>query len=982
MKKNITNIFVFSKKLTYLLRNYKYVNMNFKIKLLSVGASFFIAGTALAQRDTASKEREIEEVVVVGYGTQKKREVTGAISQVKGEALSGLVTPSFEAQLAGRASGVQITTPNGIIGEAPRIRIRGINSVSSGTYPLIVVDGMPIFTGDMGGYASNNALADINPADIESVEILKDGAASAIYGSRAANGVMLITTKKGKQGKTTFNYNTYYGSASVVEKFDLLKTADFITISNEKRSNRNQSDWARGTAYDTDWQDAIFRTATQMDHNFNMSGGLGKGSYYASLGYLQQEGVVVANGMDRLSARFNVDQTIAPWLKMGGSLAANQTTTTGLNTGEASLSGAIYNATKQLPNTPIYDPTNEQFDGYNVIYVGANTLVGNAENLATIANNITNIAYVLNKNKMSSKNTRILGNIYADVKIAPWLTYRAQASVDKSSSIGHLYYNALHGDGVSAKGRVQNSLTEAMRYNWQNILTLNKTFGDHSFTLTGVNEYQKQDVSSFWGAGTDLASDFFSEHLISGSFGTQTTGGSKSDNALISYLARLNYDFGKKYFIQASIREDQLSKFAPAQRKGTFYGASAGWTVSNEAFLADNKTISDLKIRGSWGKVGNTEVGGDYPYLSLYSIGKYGASSGIGFGQMGNPDLTWETSTKTDIGFDLGLFENRLKFTADYFINDINNLIQNVPVSNSLGIPNSFYKANVGRSVNHGWEFSFDYGVVRNADWDVNLSGNVSFVKNEIRELYEGLDLPGTYNITREGLPINTLYGIKFWGVNKANGMPVYYDKDSQLIIHNYSDATYYMFDPNNPTAMTTKAASGPGFFELGNVLPTYFGSLNLTVRYKNFDFNTLARFSGGNKIMNITRRELLSQAFNNNSAEILNRWQSVDKPGDGMTPKLWAGGDSVVNGPSNTNSRFIEKGDFVKLDNITLGYNLSSSLINSVGLQKVRIYAQAQNAVMFTKYKGLDPEMESAGVDYNATPRQKVISVGLNVTF
>ena len=258
--------------------------MNVKIKLLSVGASFFIAGTALAQRDTTSKERQIEEVVVVGYGTQKKREVTGAISQVKGDALSGLVTPSFEAQLAGRASGVQITTPNGIIGEAPRIRIRGINSVSSGTYPLIVVDGMPIFTGDMGGYASNNALADINPADIESVEILKDGAASAIYGSRAANGVMLITTKKGKQGKTSFNYNTYYGSASVVEKFDLLKTADFITISNEKRSNRNQSDWAKGTAYDTDWQDAIFRTATQMDHNFNMSGGLGKGSYYASLG--------------------------------------------------------------------------------------------------------------------------------------------------------------------------------------------------------------------------------------------------------------------------------------------------------------------------------------------------------------------------------------------------------------------------------------------------------------------------------------------------------------------------------------------------------------------------------------------------------------------------------------------------------------------------------------------------------------------------
>lgn len=947
--------------------------------LAVVLSSSFVIVSAQAVQDTA-KISNIEEVVVVGYGTQKKSEVTGSISQIKSSEVANLVTPSFEAQLAGRASGVQITTSSGVLGEAPRIRIRGINSISSSSFPLIVVDGIPIFTGDTGGYASNNALADINPADIESYEVLKDGAAAAIYGSRAANGVIIITTKKGKQGRTSFGYNTTFGVANVVEKFDLLKTPDFLTISNEKRSNRGLGAWAVGDEFNTDWQDAIFRSATQVDHNFNLTGGLGNGSYFASVGYMKQEGVVIANEMERFTARFNADQKVTSWLKVGVNLGATKTSYTGMNVGTGSLSGATFNVIRQLPNTPIYDANGPK--GYNIATVGSNTMVGRWQNNEYIANNLPNIRYVLDNNKLESQVLRIIGGAYADVRLFPFLNFRTQASVDRSQNEGLMYWDGFHGDGRSTNGRIQNNNTTLERYNWQNILTFDKTFADdHHVVITGVNEYQKQDVRSFFGGGTDLADEFFNSNVISSSYGTPLSGGSRTDNALISWVARLNYDYNKKYFIQGSVRNDKLSKFAADQRSGTFYGASAGWTISKENFLIDSSVISDLKLRGSWGKVGNTELGNDYPYLSLYNIGKYGNLNGLGYFQMGNDLLSWETSTKTDVGLELGLFDNRFTLTADYFLNDIDNLILDVPTAPSLGIPGNLYKDNVGRSLNKGWEFAMNVIPLKTEDFEINIGANVTFMQNEVKDLYAGRDIIYDNNIIREGESINSLYGFKYWGVNPANGNAVYHLQNGSLVQSHFATGNYRVFDPNNPNDVSQVGAA-PDRFLLGNVLPKFFGGLNLTLKYKNFDFNTLARFSGGNYVMNVTRREMLSQLFNNNSTEILGRWQSADNPGDGWTPRLYSASDPIVNGPNIANSRFVEKGDFIKLDNLTVGYSFNKDFLNTVGLQNLRLFAQAQNAFIFTKYKGLDPEMESSGVDYNGTPRQRVISVGLNVTF
>ena len=921
----------------------------------------------------------LDEVVVVGYGTQKKREITGSISQIKGESIKGLVTQSFDQQLAGRAAGVQITQNSGLIGATPRIRIRGVNSINSSTYPLIVVDGLPVQTGDLGGYAANNALADINPNDIESFEILKDGAASAIYGSRASNGVILITTKKGKEGKTNFSYNTYTGMAQVANYHDLLGTNDFITINNEKRSNRSQSALAIGNAVNTDWQKAVLRNALQMEHNFNLSGGIGNGTYYASVGYSKQEGIILANDLERYNAKFNIDQKIGKNVKVGTSVTLSRTGTNGLNTGTNSLSGAMFNVIRQLPNTTVFDPAGPQ--GYNVAIQGANTIVGRGQNAAFIANNLPNIRYVLDKNIQNTLTNRILASAFGEVSIKPWLNFRTQVSFDQSNASGLRFWDPFHGDGVSTKGRVENSTDISQTYNWQNVLSFNKDFDKHSVAVSAVNEYQKTDINGYIGGGTDLADEFFSKNVITGSYGTPFSSGYKSNNAIVSYLGKASYNFDKRYFIQASLRKDLMSKFAPELRSEVFPGVSMGWTASNEKFFEKiNTYVNDFKVRASWGKTGNFNVlGGDFPYLGTYRPRKYGDYNGIAFTNMENANLTWEVIEKRNIGVDFGLLNNKVKFVIDYYQNDADKLVERFQTPMSLGVPNNQYTANVGNIRNSGWEFGVDFNVINKENLSFDVNANLSFNKNEVISLSKGVDQISTYNIIREGLPLNSLYGVKYWGVNASNGNPVYYKNDGSLVQGNIATNNYRVFDPSNPSDIS-RAATSPDLMELGNTLPTYFGAVDLKLKYHNFDFGTLVRFSGGNKIMNVTRLEMLSQNFNNNSTEILGRWQSAANPGDGWTPRLWSAADPIVNGPTTANSRFIERGDFVKFDNITIGYNLPANLIDKLNIKSFRFYIQAQNAIIITKYSGQDPEMEIGGVDYNVVPRSRVFSVGLNV--
>ena len=959
--------------------------MNVKLRVLSVGVIFFVGQSLSAQKDSA-KVQDIDEVVVVGYGSQKKSDVTSSVSIVKGSDIANLNTPTFEAQLAGRSSGVQVVSSSGDIGRAPTVRIRGVNSISSGTAPLYVVDGVPIFAGDTGGGNTyTNALADINPSDIESMTVLKDGAATAIYGSRAANGVVLITTKKGKSGRFSVSYNNMFSVASVVENFDLLRTPDFLTISNEKAAAAGTV-WAKGSSFDTDWQKAVLRTGTQSDHFLSMTGGLGKGNYYASLGYTKQEGVIMPNAMERISMRMNADQKVTDWFKLSTNFSYTETGYKGLNNGYNSISGAMFSAVRQLPNTPIYDPTN--VTGYNIFTSGTTSRVGQWDNLIPINSNLTNIAYVVNNNKYSSDLTRFIGSVAGDIKIAEWLDYKLQVSKDRSVTTGFLYWNRVHGDGFSRGGFIDNSYLNLDRWNIQNILNFNKAFGSHNLNLVLVNEYQKQRSTSFFADGQGLSSDFFGDiGVISGSYATQYSGGGASENGLISYAARLSYNFANKYFVQGTIRRDGLSSLPTDNKWGNFPGLSVGWTVSTEGFMQKLKVLSDLKLRASYGKVGNTDIG-NYPYLGLYNSFKYADYNGIGYSQAGNDKLQWETNTKKNIGADFGLLNNRITFSADYFITENDGLILAVPLPASLGVPGNSINKNIGSMENRGFEFSANADVLKSENFKWSLSGNLTLIENKVTGLVDGNDIIQTQNaetayLIREGESLRSLYGFKYWGVNAANGNPVYFKADGSLVQGNIANQNYYLFDPSNPGtlgALSSLASSDKQI--LGNTLPTYFGSLSTSLQYKSFDFSVMARFSGGNNIFNVTRRELLNQDFYNNGTEILGRWQSASNPGDGWTPKLHGGRGNFINLNGQATSRFVEKGDFVKIDNITLGYSIDPGMLSSIHLTKLRVYGVVQNAVMFTNYTGIDPEMENIGMDYNSVPRQRTISLGINATF
>jgi TonB-dependent starch-binding outer membrane protein SusC len=931
---------------------------------------------------------KVDEVVVVGYGTQKKREVTGAISTVKGEALASLATPSFDAQLAGRSAGVQVTTQSGVLGEVPRLRIRGVGSISSGTYPLVVVDGVPIFTGDQGGSASTNALGDINPADIESMEILKDGSGTAIYGSRAANGVILITTKRGSGGKFSVNYNNYFGVAQPVKLFDLLKAADFVTISNEKRSNRAQANWASndgaafpGRVYDTDWQRAVLRSnASQQDHNLSLSGSTEKSSYYFSLGYTKQEGVTIPNEMERFSFRGNGDQKVKKWLSIGTSISVSNTDYYGLNTGSNSLSGNIFSAIRQLPNTPIYDssdPTGYNIEDSNTAYVGK------WNNATTIGDNLPNIVYTLDNNVQSSKVYRTIGDVYALFTLLPSLNFKTQIGVDNSLSEGFSYLNPVHGDGKNSNGSVNNNYQNQMRWNVQNILTFNKTIaGSHNLGFVLVNEFQKQTINSFFGSGSNLADSFFKHNLVSGSFSTPNSGGGLTENGFISYAGRLNYNYKSKYFLQGSLRYDGISSLPVDNRYGLFPGLSAGWTISKESFMEGiSDVVSDLKLRASYAKVGNTNIG-NYPYMYTYGPAKYADYNGIAFNQAGNEFLEWETSTKYDFGVDLQFMDGRYKFTFDYYLNDQDGLILAAPTPPSLGIPGNAINKNIGSMKNWGYEFSGEAFILRTSDVTWSVDANITFAGNEVTALYENLDMISNYNIIRVGESYNAIFGFQYEGVNKANGYPMYRKADGQVVQGNYLTSAYVNYDPANPTNVSVAAAtlSNADKRVLGSALPTYYGAINTKAMFKGFDVGIMVRFSGGNMVMNRTRMDLLGQNFTNNSKEILGRWKSVAEPGDGWTPKLWAAGGNFVNNSDQASTRWVEKGDVLKFSTISIGYTLPKDLTRKVNIESLRIFAQAQEMFTITNYTGIDPEMESNGVDYNGTPRQRVLTFGINL--
>ncbi|MBO0935684.1 TonB-dependent receptor [Fibrella sp. HMF5335] len=957
-----------------------------------------------------SDQRVLNEVVVIGYGSTNRARTTSSISTVNGAAISQLVTPSFDQQLAGRAAGVQVTVPSGILGQAPRIRIRGTNSITSGASPLVVVDGVPINTGNQSGVTNTNPLADINPQDIETYDVLKDGAATAIYGSRAANGVILITTKKGRQGAVRVNLNVTGGITNPSSRFNLLNPAQFVEIQNEKILNADPTAQPQAVLGDvtTNWQDYIFRTGSSQDYNLNVSGANEKSRYYFSLGFNNIVGSIKPNEQRRYSFTTNFDHTMNKFLQVGAKVQVAQTSNNGLNTGTNALSGNVSAAARLFPNTPIFDANNPT--GYNISSDGA--VLGRGPNLRNIDNNYTNIAFAIDNNLFRATTNRILANAFAQVNITDWLNIRSQIGTDYTNLRDFLSYDPRHGDGRGSNGIISQTSREVARWNWQNVLTLNRDFGQHNILLTLGNEYQKTNYASFTAGGSNFSDRFFlTNGLISGSYSTQTSSGSFTPEGFDSYFARLLYSYNDKYLASFSIRNDGISSLPIANRRGTFMGGSLGYRLSQEDFYKRSgvgRTLNDLKFRVSLAQVGNVDIG-SFPYVGTFGASQYASQNGIGYVQAGNPDLRWESSTKFGAGIDFGLLNNQITGSVDYFNNAIDGLILAAPTAPSLGIPNNSISRNVGSMYNRGYELSLNIAAINKDNFRWNVGLNFSTIQNRITGLNKdqnGVDQPinFTYTINRVGSPISAIYGYQYAGVNPNNGNALYVKGNGQLVQRNASGA-YSFYDvaaPGNFSAVAGAALSSQDVSTLdangniigdrrilGNTNPTYFGGITNSFTYKGFDLEVFIRYSGGNKIMNVTRQEtLLNQDFNNNGTEILSRWR---KEGDITTvPRMVLNAGNVINFTGQAISRFVESGDFVRIQNISLGYNLPKSLFGTGQyIRSVRVFAQMQNAFTFTKYTGLDPELNANGdtnsqfgIDFNTNPQIRFVNFGANIGF
>ena len=943
-----------------------------------------------------STSSSLESVVVVGYGVQQKKAFTGSASHIDAKQFSTLVTPSVDKQLAGRAAGVQVTNSGGLANTPARIRIRGLQSINTGSDPLIVVDGVPIINGNLAGATNSNAIGDINPDDIESIDILKDGASTAIYGSRGANGVVLITTKKGdKNGRARVTYDVTYGYSDVLKRFDLLNAQQFVTIANEKFTNAGLTPKAVAdpTGVNTDWQKEVLvdKAPVQM-HTLSVSGGNAKTSYYMSLNYSFTQGVVFSNKNRSYRARLNLEHEVNKFVKLGNYITLSRQEDYDQNNGSNSLGGSISSTLRLLPNVSPYSTTNPT--GYNILYPTANTM-GLGSNLQSIDDNWFNVAFTLHNNKAYSDKYRIINNAFIEISPIKGLKLRSQASADFLTDMSFTSWDPRHGDGGgSTNGLVDNYNGNRLRYVWQNYLNYNLSIaGSHNIFVTGGHELQKTSTRFSDASGQNISDIFFvKENLISGTATIQSVGGNYSQEGFESLFGRLNYDYKNRYFLQGTIRRDGLSALAKDKRYGVFPGASVGWRISEEKFWQNgiSKVVNEAKIKASYAKVGNPLTG--FPYLSTYSSFPYGNIGGIGQNNVGNTDLQWETSKKYDVGLELSLLRSRFTITADWFKNDVDNLVLAVPTPPSAGVPNNSISKNVGTLENKGIELAVTAGIIQGSKFNWVLNANYSKVKNKITSLYSvgGTPVPyivnGNYNIIRVGDPMNIIYGYQYAGVNASNGNPVYINAAGKYVQQSIPSGAYTIVDGKNGT---TPGASSPLTFNdktnLGSPTPTWYGGVTNTFSYANLSLEVMFRYSGGNKIMNVTRQEaLFSQSFHNNGTEILSRWTTAGQETD--VPRLYYGQSANINQTNNAISRFVEKGDYLRLQNVVLSYSLNNKTMERFSngyIHSLRIFAQGQNLHVWTKYKGADPDNASgAGIDAAVSPQVRTISFGLNVGF
>ncbi|RFM29896.1 SusC/RagA family TonB-linked outer membrane protein [Deminuibacter soli] len=969
-----------------------------------------VSGKSTVEVKLTSNATSLAEIVVVGYGTQKRKDLTGSVASVKGAAIADVPVPSFDGALSGRAAGVQVVAANGQLNNPPIFRIRGNNSLSLSSYPLVVVDGVPTFTGDVStANTSSNPLASINPSDIESMDVLKDAAATAIYGSRAANGVVIITTKKGRKGKSKVSYDGWVGWTSPSRLWKLLDATQYTELKNEALKNAGQyndstnyftfTNDASGKPINTRWYDYIYQTGLSHSHTASVSGGNESTTYYLSAGYTKQEGVIVKNSFDRKSVRFNLDHQVSKLFSAG--VSANYSNEMNLaSTGSGSKPGQAYSSGGLARLALILPPSIAPYKADGSYNIEGNQ-IGRMNNKPSIS--YYNPLPLIDNDYSKTENNHIQGNAYLQMKPVKGVTLRTVYGIDYLNADNNQLLNPIQGDSYNSGEAVSNTI-RYRRWVWTNTAQYDAVFADkHSFSLLAGTEQQSTNTSGFGIDRTKVSDPFFTN--TQGGWqvnSTSNTNGNVGQNYLVSGFGRLTYDFSKKYFVSANLRRDGYSAFAPGRKYGTFYGFSGGWDIARENFWANNgihKVVNSLKFRGSYGKVGNTSGINDFASYSLYNTSLYNGSATLAYAQTGNKDLTWETSTKTDVGITFGLLDDMITGELAWYKNNIDNLILNVPQSASTGLPGLngspalVIPQNVGSMYNKGVELSLSASLLRKTQLQWTSSFNISFATNKVTALAPGVDniktstsSLETANITLPGYSAGYLYLLPTAGVDPDNGRRIFINAAHKAVEFDRSlpAGKQYVYKDGGGAAPDINPSVDQVPF--ANTQPKCYGGFDNTFRYKGFDLDVLLTYMGGFYLYNGTQATIRDQRFWNNSTDVLNRWTTKGQVTD--IPKL-VFGDNVSNGSANPISDNVQKGDFLKLRNVSLGYTVKPSIAQKLGIASIRVYVSGQNLAVLTHYKGPDPEVSSngnsslaQGVDRNSVANGKVITVGLNVGF
>ncbi|EXZ65135.1 tonB-linked outer membrane, SusC/RagA family protein [Bacteroides fragilis str. 3725 D9(v)] len=947
--------------------------------------------------------KALDEVVVVAYGTQSARTVTASVSTVRADALKDVPSVSFDQMLQGRASGVSITTPSAGVGQAPIVRVRGVNSITSGTSPLYVVDGVPIESGNLSYLANANALADINPADIVSMDVLKDAAAAALYGSRAANGVILITTKQGQSGKVKVSYDGFVGFSNATDFYEMMNAQEYVDFKNLAVKNRYGTDElslttgyvspygnkafnmmkdANGNYVDTDWKDAAFQNGLSQSHSVAVSGGSDKVRYYLSGNYTTQEGIVKGDKYDRLGVKANINVQATDWLKVGMNTNVTTGTTSYVDAARRGsnfvVGGFPRLALINAPNLPMYNEDGTPYYLAQGLGYGGNTVFSTFSNPAAILSL---------GNGLSSDVTRFIGVFYAEATPLKGLSLKTQYGVDYARIEEQRFWSPLHGDGVNSKGLANAYNTKNNRWTWTNTATYNFSLGQNNFNLLAGTEASERNNSRWTAQRKDLQDDKFV--VFQGPFGSATAGGSLSNNTMVSYFGRINYDYASKYIVSLNYRRDGYSALSEKNRWGNFGGVSAAWRVSEEGFFKPlRNVVDDLKIKGSYGVVGNTDIY-DYASKSFYSSYNYGINGTYGLAQIADPNLKWESSEKYSIGFNARLLD-RISVDFDYYYTKSSDLILDVPQSPSKGIPGNIITTNAGKMKNSGIELTVSADVIRNSQFTWETSFNITTNKNKVISLADGVEniLKGDNggleitNITVPGKSIGRLYLYPTAGVDPKSGRRVFItpEGDRTLLMFEkggwfYEDGTEYAgeFEP----------------VDCGNTLPTWYGGWTNNFKYKGFDLSLFFQFSGGNKIYNGTKASVSDMRYWNNSKDVYKKYWTPERTHAEYPMPIY--GDNYSNGSALPISDLVERGDYLRLKNVSLGYTFNTkNWSKAVGISALRLYVQAQNLFVITGYSGMDPEtltnVESAtlsgGTDKNTLPQARTYTIGVNLTF